>query len=270
MLRGIYDGGGVRKQNGHWQSGTGGVIPPIPPIASGSFLIRSAAALSGEIVKYMYDASGRPYFKPVINPESGKHWDISIWDANLNTGGNEVNSDYNADGKYVNALVHYLQFYDENFNDLSNYSKLRFVFTPTHANDTDLGQYERALAIPFRTNYTSIYRNIENSDMVLCNDSYTIGNTTQSVHGTINKQAVQLNLKEYMVRLDADPSANPDYMYGFPIGENLTIEVDNATIGYNWVYLGLFHTFFSFVYDFIPTNQINDNLSLDFKIIGVA
>lgn len=59
MLRGIFDGGGLRKQNGHWQSSGAGITPPVP-----------AAVDFGEVIvtlPRLIFSSGQYYFDDNIN-----------------------------------------------------------------------------------------------------------------------------------------------------------------------------------------------------------
>ena len=127
MLRGYFDGGGLRKQNGHWQSGRVGVIPPPPTpvamltegilyISGGNRIVTDGGILNHLNMSTPYSVvshNGKPHFYPY---DVGRGWEVDPYDPAINIAGSVFGSQwsdirpYTHDMdifKYANTVINY-------------------------------------------------------------------------------------------------------------------------------------------------------------------
>lgn len=297
MLRGYFDGGGLRKQNGHWQSGSAGVIPPTPTgNIVNSFILRICGGnyLQTNSGYSIITRRGRLFFVPYDKGTGLESWaDDPAWDVGNNIGGSVYNHptiiNSRHDYRYVNAVVNNpsttaTQEQIDAFNSyVDEHGSATFHLSiKPHSVDADKRELEENLCIigvdedlfSTRTveDFSPIPRSgywIQSLSGALFPNSGIIDAITPD--NVTNKQLTVLNLHS---GLEFPNLWSDESLFGFKIEDELVVNGNPITWHLNNGYIhnhGFVHsqmiTCFSFPRDYMPQTDISvDYLELECKI----
>ena len=295
MLRGIFDGGGLRKQNGHWQSSGAGVVPPSPEIMLSETILYIGGGNrlynDGGIINHLNFSApysivphnGKPFFYP---HDQARGWEMDMFDPAINTGGDIYNSDwgdinphatFGGHLRYVNGVIYYSGGfgYDDTqapciaFNDyISEHgSATLYVRIKPNSNDTsDMQEAERNLCLGDNNNVRGFYSPVGGSYFSFTGGK-TDGDTEYIIKQNIvgNPDPIKLNLTNEPIRTGQTPPT-PEYMYGFKVGDGITFEGLPITTHQSWLYFNLWETYFSFPFDYDNFDKYFPFLSLKVEV----
>lgn len=294
MLRGVFDGGGLRKQNGHWQSSGAGIHPSpeimlsegIIYIGGGDRLYNDGGVINTLNVSAPYSIvphNGKPFFNP---HDQVNGWDMDLFDPAINSGGSIYNSDWggispHADFgshlRYVNSVMYYsysFGFDDTDprciaFNDYidEHGSATVYVRIKPNVDDTpDMQEVERNLCLGDDNNVRGFYCPVGHS-YISFTGGKTNGDTERIIKDNIvgTPDPIKLNLTNEPIRTGHTPPT-PEYMYGFRVGNGITFEGSPQTVHTSWLYFNFWETYFSFPFDYDNFNKYLPYLSLKVEV----
>ena len=154
MLRGIFDGGGLRKQNGHWQaSGQSPAPSPYIEIGSNPVFIYSSGFLTASVVSNIIRQNGIWIF----DSYPGSPIDVSDYlKTYFNQGGNRIGGS-SPDYASLNIEVCSITT-DEQRQKIQNANNLRIRIIPyTMPGATDTTNLAKNLALPRYTDTVRSY-----------------------------------------------------------------------------------------------------------------
>lgn len=285
MLRGIFDGGGLRKQNGHWQSSRAGVIPPTPVamltegilyIVGGERIFTDGGTLNPLNMSTPYSVivhNGKPFFNP-HDQGTPYWWEIDKFDPAINVAGSVYASSYDdihpythdgEDLRYVNTVINYS--FERYFQDGSpeviaynNYiaehgsATMHIRFKPNPDDPVYMQEMEQNLCLGKYGELVSSYCAVP---------AHTINGKKYTfcqfyIEDEVNVDETYILGSPEPVLLNATNGANLpanttpiEYLHGFRIGRGLELVSTNANpYPRNSLSINVWRGYFSFPFDY--------------------
>lgn len=290
MLRGYFDGGGLRKQNGHWQSGSAGVTPPTPPAPIGLMITEGILYISGGnrividggILNPLNTSSpfsiighdGKPFFFPHNQSPYGAAMP-SLYDPAINVAGSIYASDYEGispsfpDGRnlqYVNTTI-YRSFYKSfarnsaEVTAINDYiaqhgaSNIYIKIKPNPNDPTYMRELEKNLCIGKHGEVTSEYGAVPKESSLSRRTTYSQFLFQYSWPCPVNENYITGRPSPVVLNATngADIPANTvpiEYLHGFRIGDGIELIGYGVRNTLTYLIVDMRGSYFSFPFDY--------------------
>lgn len=279
MLRGYFDGGGLRKQNGHWQSGSAGVIPPTPVtmltegilyISGGNRIVTDGGILNHLNMSTPYSIvphNGKPHFYPY---DVDRGWEVDPYDPAINIAGSVFGSQWSSIRpfthdmdvfKYANTVVNYSfeRYFQDGSPEVTAYNnymaehgsvRMHIRFKPNPDDPAYMQELERNLCLGKKGEVVSNYCAMPGDGEKTFCQFYIEGDiNVDEAHVLGSPEPVLLNATN---GANITPNHTPiEYLHGFRVGNALELVRTNANpYPATSLSVNVWRGYFSFPFDY--------------------
>ena len=209
MLRGVFDGGGFRKQNGHWQ-GSVGIVPPV-----------TRHVIVSQILNIVSNSWSRFHYPDEYNTThygSYLRFDASQGiDPYYNQGGTSGNG---LGGREYSASSGYLPDYPE-YDAIKNASKIGFTISANNPNDARIPY----LIVPaFIGSGQGYYQGLTSQITVIGENPNVQYDNVEHHFSTVNLGSTDFTIGYYKLNdQNYQPPEDNPFMGGYIVGDKVDI-----------------------------------------------